>query len=200
MGIGGKGGFFNELGQWMIGDPAEGAQGYLSQIPGEEGKYLNPYMQAGMGALPGLQQQYGALTADPGGVLSKIGAGFKASPGYQYNVQQATEGAKQAAAAGGMAGSPQSQTELAKAISGMASQDYGNYMQRALGLYGTGLKGEQGLYGTGFQAAGGMASSIQRMLEQQAQAQYAAQASQSKAGAGLVGQVLGAAGTAALFL
>jgi len=104
-------------------DPSKEANKYLSQIPGMLPQYFEPYMSGGRyavpqlqnqlgqltGNLPGLQQQLSELTSNPGALYGRLGAGYQQSPAYEFEKQQALQGANQAAAAGGMAGSPQSQ-------------------------------------------------------------------------------------------
>jgi hypothetical protein len=52
--------FMNDIDSWLgMQNPANGAQGYLNQIPGMMQGYYNPYIQAGQQALPQLQQQFG---------------------------------------------------------------------------------------------------------------------------------------------
>jgi len=46
---------------------------------------------------------------DPDGLYSKLGQGYKESPGYQFKLKQAMMAGDNAAAAGGMAGTPQHQ-------------------------------------------------------------------------------------------
>jgi hypothetical protein len=136
---------------------------YLNQIPGYlQGQY-NPYIQQGQGAynqlapqyqqlLAGggnLQNEYNSLAQNPGGALNAIGQNFHQSPGYQFNVNQATQAANNAAAAGGMAGSPQEQQNLATTVSGLANQNYNTYLDQATGLLGAGLQGQQNMYNQG---------------------------------------------------
>ena len=87
-------------------NPFSGSMDYLNQIPGTITPYYNPYIQAGGRSLNTLENTYNQLLQNPGQTMNQIGSGFQASPGYQYNVQQATNAANQAAAAGGMASRP----------------------------------------------------------------------------------------------
>jgi hypothetical protein len=82
---------------------------------------------------------------DPTALMQQIGGGYQASPGYQFQLGQAMKGIGQAAAAGGMAGSPMQQQQSGQVAQGLASQDYYNYLNRALGLYQTGAGGYRGL-------------------------------------------------------
>lgn len=152
-GMAGGGGF--ALLSSMFGDDDDGGQGaggYLGQISQMLPKYFEPYQEM----------------LDPGKLMGKIGGGFKSSPGYQFSLGQALKGVGQASAAGGMAGSPMQQQQAAGAAQGLASQDYGNYMQRALGLYGQGAQGYRGL---GEDLASALMSQSQLAQLQQEEAQ-----------------------------
>lgn len=108
------------------GAPTSGGPGgYLQQIQQMLPQYFQPYQQM----------------LDPAQLMKQIGASYQASPGYEYELGQAMRGIGQAAAAGGMAGSPMQQQQTAEAAQGIAARDYGDYMQRALGLYTTGAGG-----------------------------------------------------------
>jgi hypothetical protein len=189
----------------IAGQYYQQANQYLGQTPGYVDQYLSPYMQAGQGAMGTLQGQYQGLlgqnpsgqyqnlvnqsnpmenylglTRNPGEIMNQMGSGYQQSPGYQYNVDQATKASNNAAAAGGFIGSPQQQEQLAHQVSGMASQDYNQYLNNAMGLYGQGLQGMGNLYGAGMQgmqgqqqlgygAAQGANQTLSDMLRAQAQ-------------------------------
>lgn len=189
---GGLGAMFGGRGR----DPYGAARGQIGQIPGMLEKYFDPYIQAGNWALPRLEGQYGQLMQDPGAVMGRIGAGFQQSPGYEFQKQQATEAANQAAAAGGMVGSPQEQQQLAKTVTGLSNQDYYNYLNHAMNLYQQGLGGTSGLAQTGFGAASGLGEDLASVMEMQAQLAAAQQAQEGQSGSGMgafFGQMAGAA-------
>lgn len=163
-GLGALGGYFFGGGQ----SPYEAASPYIEGIPGILGQYYDPYVQAGQQALPTLQEQYGRLISDPGGVMGGIGAGFQESPGYQFAVEQAQKASGQAAAAGGMVGSPQQQQEISETITGLANQDYYNYLSRAMGMYGQGLSGMGGLGQMGYEASTGLGQNLANVAMTQA--------------------------------
>ncbi len=189
------------IGQFFGGQsPGGAAQGYLDQIGPMLTQAYNPYIQAGQRALPTLENQYGGLVEDPAAKLEQFGAGYKASPGYQYQVDEATRAANQAASAGGMLGSPAEQAELAKTVGGIASQDYYKYLGNVMGLYGQGLAGTQGLYGTGFQATSGLSTDLAESLMSQANAAAAQAAQQQQQGAGIGGEIGDIAGSLIAFL
>lgn len=153
-------------------DPGKAAQHYLKQIPGTMKPYYEPYIGAGREALGTLQQQYGSLLNDPTALMQALGSQYQQSPGYQWNVNQATNAANQAAAAGGMVGSPQEQQQLAGTVSGLANQDYYNFLNHALGLYGEGLSGMKDINQTGYMASTDLAQSIANALMAQSSAAY----------------------------
>lgn len=148
-------------------NPANAAMPYLNQIPGQTLPYMQPYFNAGTNALNPLQEQYSKLLGDPGALMNKMGESYHQSPGFKSAMEQALMAGNHAAAAGGMAGTPQSQYQQMQMATGLANQDYNNWMANALGLYGSGLSGEQGLAGMGQQAGQSMADMIAQTLAQQ---------------------------------
>jgi hypothetical protein len=158
-------GFFDMFGGGK--NPADAAMPFLNQIPGQTNQFYQPYFNAGTSALPGLQEQYGGLLNDPGAMMNKFGESYQSSPGLQFQIQQALGGAGNAAAAGGMAGSPQHEQQNMQLANNIASQDYNNWMKNAIGLYGQGLTGQQGLANMGQQAGQSNADMLAQTLAQQ---------------------------------
>lgn len=190
--FGGLGGIFGK-GK----NPADTANRYVSQIPNATAPYYAPWLGAGMSTLPKLAGQYDELTNDPGAKLNQIGSSFHESPGFQFALQQALQGAGHAAAAGGMAGSPQHEQENMQLANNIANQDYYNYLSGATGLYGQGLSGMQGLSMQGQQAGQSLADQIAQSLGQQGQYAYEGQAGKNAAkssGWSALGTGLGLAG------
>jgi hypothetical protein len=192
----------SSLGGWIASlfghDPFSAAGKYFDQIPGVYNKAFSPYMHEGEQDLPYLHSQYQQMLEDPSGFLAKIGAGYKASPGYQYKVNEATRAANQAAAAGGMLGSPAEQASLASRVNGIASQDYNDYLDRALGVNKTGLGGVQGLENQGFGATQDYARSLADYLQSRASmagAQTGYQNQQLQNAGGMLGGLAGIFGS-----
>lgn len=181
------------IGQMMptYPNPANGAQQYLNQIPGTITPYYQPYIDTGHNALGTVNTQYNNLINNPTELMNSIGKTYQASPGYQYQVDQATNAANRAAAAGGMLGSPAEQQTLAGNINQMANQDYYNYVDRAMNSYNTGLSGMQGLNQMGYGASNELAQSLANALMSQAQLAYAGQANKNMMDAGNAGGALG---------
>ncbi len=160
-------------------NPADAAMPYLDQIQGQVSPYYKHYMDREDQFLPELKGQYESLMNDPTGLMNKIGEKFKSSPGYQYNVDQATGAANRAAAAGGMLGTPAEQASLAKTVHGLADQDYGSFLDRGMASYGQGLQGISGLntqyQNRGFDSSNNMADMIGRILMNKANLAYSGQ-------------------------
>lgn len=189
-------GFLSKLFGGGNKNPADAAMPYLNQISGQANQYLDPYIQSGKGAIPGLQEQYSQLLSDPGALLNRLGGVYQQAPGLQFAIQQALQGAGHAAGAGGMAGSPQHEQQNMGLASNLASQDYNNWIGNALGLYGAGLQGQQGLYSGGLQAGNSMADMIAQQLAQQANMAFRGQQeknSQNNSFLGGLGKLGGAA-------
>lgn len=180
-------------------NPADSAMPYLNQIPGQTQQYQQPWMQAGKDQLPGLQDQYSQLMNDPGGKMNKIGEGFKESPGFKFAMQQALQGGNHAAAAGGMAGSPQHEQQNMQMATDLGNQEYGNWMKNALGMYGQGLQGSQGMANQGQQAGQSMADMIAQTLAQQANLSFNGQQQQNQNKSDMWGNVFKGAGSLAAF-
>ena len=180
-------------------NPADVANKYLEQIPGQTKQYYDPYMQAGKGALSDLQNQYGGLLNNTGDVYNKLAGGYKESPGYQYALKSALGAGDAAAAAGGLLGSNAHQEGNMNLASDIASKDFNNYLKSILGLYGKGLEGEQGLNTQGFEANTSYGNMLGDILGQKAQYGYAGQAGQNQAKQQGISDIFKGLGTAALF-
>lgn len=158
-------GFFDFL--WGGKNPANDAMKYYNQIPGQAQQQYQPYINAGQNAMNANQQQYMDLINNPGGKLNQIGESFHESPGFKFAMQQALQGAGHAAAAGGMAGSPQHEQWAQGLATNLANQDYYNWLQGATGLYGGGLQGNENIANRGFQSSRDLADILANNLGQQ---------------------------------
>ena len=199
MGVGQAGGI-GQFGSGLAGmfglgqkSPSGAANKYLDQIPGKTGGYFDPYNQAGQSQLGGLEEQYQQLLGNPGQKLNDIGSNYQQSPGFQFAMQQALQGAGHGAAAGGMAGSPQHEQENMGIATGLANQDYNNWLGQATGLYGQGLSGSQGLAGMGLQAGTNQANLIAQQLAQKAQNAQQEQAAKNQGFGSSLGNLIGGA-------
>lgn len=185
-------------------NPYDSASQYYNKIPGQVSPLYAPYQQAGQNAMGQLQGQYSSLINNPGAMYNRVAAGYQQSPGYQWQLNQGLQGANNAAAAGGMLGSPQHQQQASGVAEGLANQDYYNYMSNALGSqqqqYGLGLEGLQGLNNQGFQANDQMANLLANLYGQQGQLAFAGQASQNQSQGTNYGNIFGGLASIAAFL
>lgn len=185
------------LGQYLGGwkNPYEEMSPYYDQMRKYIEQYLGPYNQAGQRQIPGLEEEYGKLISDPGGFINKMGAGYQESPGFKFALQQALQGSGHAAAAGGMAGSPQHEFQNMGIATNMANQDYMNWLKTALGEYGLGLHGKEGMFRTGAEMGRGMGEDLASIAANEALMKYLAQAAENERSGGLWGNILGGLGT-----
>jgi hypothetical protein len=180
-------------------NPADAAMPYLNQIPGQTQQYQQPFFEAGKNQLPGLQDQYSKLMNDPGGRMNDIGKSFQESPGFKFAMQQAMQGGNHAAAAGGMAGSPQHEQQNMQMATDLGNQEYNNWMDKALGMYGQGLNGSQGMANQGQQAGQSMSDTIAQTLAQQGNLAFQGQRQKNQNQNDLFGGAFNAAGSLAGF-
>lgn len=178
-GAGALGGLMNLFGGGGK-NPADAANKYYEKIPGQTQQYYQPYIDAGKNALDVNQGQYNNLINDPNSMLDKFGAGYKQSPGYKYNLEQAMAGVNNAAAAGGGLGTLGHQQLSADTTSGIASKDYQDYLKNVLGLYGTGLSGSQDIAHQGQNASQNYADILANVLSMQGQNAFAGQDAKNK--------------------
>jgi hypothetical protein len=167
-------------------DPSKQANKYLDQIPDKISPYYDPYSQAGQRQIPGLEEQFGNLINDPGSIYNKLGSGYQKSPGFDFAMKQALQGAGNAAAAGGMAGSPQHEQQNMELATNLANQDFNQYMQNVLGMYNTGLSGSQDIMGKGMNAGDAMAKMLAENMQNQASNAYSGAANTNRYRAGML--------------
>jgi len=193
-------------------NPADTAQNYVSQIPGTVTPLYQPYVDAGNQALSAtqnqygmllqngqpLQQQYRTMATNPVSVIGKIGSQYHMSPGASFQEQQGEQAIANAAASGGMTGTPEDQYESAKLATSLTDEDFNKFMHMALGIGRAGLAGEQNLYtrglhgeqetaNLGYRASSQLAQTLAQVLMQQANLGYASTANQNQHIGGLIG-------------
>lgn len=157
-------------------NPADTANHYLNQIPGQVNNYLGHYVQQGKEVNPVLQNQSTNMYTHPNDFYNQIGSGYKESPGYKFALEQALNAANNASSAGGMTGTGQHAQQNAQVASDIASQDYQKYIENVMNLLGIGQKGLQGLSDQGYGASTHSSDTITDTLGAQGQYGYAGQA------------------------
>jgi len=171
----------NNYGNWIsaFGNIAGGAGSLFSRNPADSAsydissiypmleKYLSPYINNGQIGFNNLNNYMGVgntasnllldtsrkLILDPTSIMSSIGNRFQRSPGYNWQMGQSIDAANRAAAAGGMAGSPAEQQQVQTTANQLANQDFYNYLNHGLSVFGQGFSGLNNLSGLGLNAA-----------------------------------------------
>jgi len=150
---------------------------YTGEALKQQQSYLNPYREAGLGALSRIQS--GDIMQDPG---------------YQFRLGEGMKAINAAAAARGLANSGRTLKELARFGQDYATQEYGNAFNRQMNLAGMGQNAAntlgqfQGQYGQG----------VGNAFLGLGNASAAKQVGQANREAQLTGQII-QGGTAALF-
>lgn len=149
---------------------------YQKQIATQQQGLLNPYNQAGQGAVSSLSQML-----QPGGQLTQGYQGFNAptgvteqnDPGYQFRLSQGLNALQNSAAARGGLLSTGTAKNINDYAQNSASNEYGNVYNRALGTYQTNQNNFNtnnnnlysrlsGLSGQGLSAAGSLGGLLQQ--------------------------------------
>lgn len=113
-----------------------GAQGAVDRYEDASSLY-QPWADAGKGALGTLQDSLG-LNGSAGN--DNAVAAFRAGPGYQYKVDQATDAVARKSSALGMLGSGNTMAAISDRAENLADQEYGGWQDRLNGLSGMGLQ------------------------------------------------------------
>lgn len=174
-------------------DAAGDASGYLDQIEGKMKPYYDKYINAGNSTLDDLMKQYSELMSDPGSVLSRLGKGYKESEGFKFRRDQGLNSINNAAAAGGMMGTMGHQQQAGDLSGKLASEDFGNYMRDALGLFGTGIQGKSHINDMGFDASTGFGRNLASILGAKANYAYEGAAAKNRSLTDLAGTAIAAA-------
>lgn len=157
---------------------------FQKEIYADQTERFSPYLDSGKNALAGYQFEMG-LGARPEGY-----GGFQTTPGYDFRRQQGIDAIDASAATRGGLMSGKTLQDLTTFGDGMASQEYGNYMQRLAGL------SDMGMGAAGMQATAGnnAAAGVSNALGNIGNAQAAGAIGQGNALAGMMNNVSGAFG------
>jgi len=122
--------------------------------------FLNPWTEAGKGALTTLQ---GSLGLGGDGARDAAVAAYRTSPGYERRVAQASDEVARKASALGTLGSGNTMAAIADRAQGLADEDYGRWQSQISGL------SDRGQQAAGMQA--GLQSQLGNALGSLGQAQ-----------------------------
>lgn len=166
-------------------NPANAAMPYLNQIPGVAQENLAPWQQQGQQAQQQNQQQYQKMASNPGDFLAELRASYSPSAGYKFREDQARKAAEGAAAAGGRTGTSANQAAQAKLVKDLMGEDEAAYLDRILGIQGTGLQGNENIATRGYGASGDLTNVLGSNLSQQGTLAYKGKENQNAASQGL---------------
>lgn len=205
FGVGaGLGGIGAGLGAMFMGqdqpNPYDSAKGYFDQIPGAVSPYMQQYQQSGSHANNALNGAYSDLLTDPTRQMNAIGNTYHQSPGFQFQMQQGMNGVNNAAASGGMSGTPSNMYNAANMSTGLANQDYYNYLNHGLAQYDKGMSGFGELNNQGYQANNFMGETTGNALMNQGNLAFSGQAAQNQSQGQGMGNLLGSAASLAAFI
>tara|TARA_R110000868_G_scaffold314740_5_gene575654 strand:+ start:325 stop:912 length:588 start_codon:yes stop_codon:yes gene_type:complete len=160
-------------------NPANAAYEQLGKIPGIFNKYYKPYQQQGQQVDPALMKQYMQMFQNPGEFFSQIGQGYQQSPGYQRALQEALGAGSNAAAAGGMLGTPMHQEANMATAQDLASKDYQGYINNIMQMLGIGGEGLGKFSQRGYEAGTAIGSGLADVQSQKAKYGYEGQAAEN---------------------
>lgn len=146
-------------------DAATASIANQKEMYGKNQANLQPFINAGAGGIPGLEDWLRTNSDNPLSQLIKLttpGADMSATleqtPGYQFSQKQGTRAAMNALAARGLGGSPGA---IAKGVSsfnsGLASQTWDSVVKNLLATFQSGGNAMQGLVNTGLSGANALA-------------------------------------------
>ena len=153
-------------------NPMGEANNYLNQIPGVAHAGYDPYVNEGRDASGKTKSTYESLMSDPQGFIDSLLKNYKNSEGYNFQKGELTKELGNAAASGGIAGTPLDQQNQGQAIQGLLSKDMQQYLENALGVFGKGLAGEEGIATRGYDASGKLTDTLGTTLGSQASSAF----------------------------
>lgn len=150
-------------------NPANAAMPYLNQVAPMANKNLGPWNQQGQQAQQNNQPIYNNMANDPAAFLNQLQASYKPSTGYQFKKDQMEKASYGAAAAGGRVSTDANQQAQQQLVQGLLSEDMGSYIDKILGIQGTGLQGNENVANRGYGAAGDLTNVLGTTLGNQGQ-------------------------------
>lgn len=171
-------------------NPARAARPYLEQIPGMAREQLNPYIQQGQTAGTAAQGTYAQMAQNPMEFLNNIFSGYTPSKGFQHQYEQATKGLRNAAAAGGFAGTGAHQADQAELVNRILGQGQGQYFDQIMQILGGGLTGQEQAAQRGFNANTDLTSILGTNLGNQANLEFEGQQQKNATKQNLINQAV----------
>lgn len=146
-------------------NPYQEAAPIYNQYASQAQSQFNPYIQQGQDAGKTYNTHLSNLLENPTELQDSIASHYQQSPYAHYLNNQAMDASNYAAQLGGVAGTPQQQTQLGGVLAQINGQDLNNYVNNGMNAYNTGLGGMSHLNDIGFQGAGSLANLFQKQGE-----------------------------------
>lgn len=126
-------------------DPGKAADPYLNQIEQQTQQSMQPYTSmSNIG--PQLQQQYGQMAMNPVQNMEGIRSQYKQTPGHKRALYDAMMAANNAAASGGMIGTPLHQEQMMETAAAINDPYEREWTRDAMAQQRYGMQGQQGLF------------------------------------------------------
>lgn len=155
--------------------PYQKASDTLTQYLPQAQSYLNPFVQAGQGAIPQFQQWLKSMQ-DPSEFINNLMGKYKESPFAKYQQQQGVRAAQNLGSASGLTGSTPLTQFAEQNAENISSQDMQNWLERVLGINSQYGGGEFGLMGQGEEAGNALTQLMQNFMNNQANLKYGSEA------------------------
>lgn len=172
--LGGLGGLFGGL-FGNSGSPYDKAMQQYQQYGNMAAGGLQPYNQAGIGAI-GDYQKWLKGQEDPTKFINNLMGGYQESPYAKYMQNQAMLAGQNAGSANGMLGSTALMQQMQQNAGNIASQDQNQWLQNVLGINKQYGEGQNNLMAGGQNAANSLANLYGHMGDQMGQAAYGQEA------------------------
>lgn len=156
------------------GSPYSAAMGPYQQYMGQATGQLNPFVQAGQGAM-GNYQQWLKSQQDPSGFINNLMGQYHQSPMAQYEQQQAMRAAQNMGSASGLTGSTPLMLQAQQNASNISSGDMQNWLGNVLGINTQYGQGEANLMNQGYNAANSLANLYGQQAQGMSQLAYGQQ-------------------------
>jgi hypothetical protein len=159
------------------GEPYQKASDILSQYFPQAQGYLNPFLQAGQGAIPQYQNWLNTMK-DPSGFINNLMGKYQESPYAKFAQQQAMRSAQNMGSASGLTGSTPLMQFAQQNAQNISSQDMNQWLQNVLGVNTQYGQGEFGLMNQGMEAGNSLTNLMQNYMNNQAGLAYGKDAAQ----------------------
>lgn len=146
------GGLFGNAGK-PYEDAADEMRNYLPQAQ----SYLNPFLQAGHGAIPQFQEWLKGMK-DPSGFINNLMGKYEESPFAKFQQEQSMRSAQNMGSATGLTGSTPLTQFAQQNARDISSQDMNGWLQNVLGINTQYGQGQMGLMNQGMNAGNSLTS------------------------------------------